>query len=195
MRRRAQLVLVAAAVAALAFLPVVAAYLQLGYAGDAHAMAGRGRLDATAVSALDRAVDLARPGLARNYSWLRRRSAVTAYPGALDSYRRHVGRSRVDGGTGVVADPGPTLHVTALHGGLLLVANATASDPASDLASLSLAVDGRRVRSVRSSGRTAHLSTTRLLFPGRHTVAVLAVDARGQRARRTATVRVGFSGL
>jgi len=82
---RGQLVLVAAVVIALAFVPALAAYLQFGYAGDADAMSARDGTPTATVAALDPAVDAARPGLAADYMWAERAAAVAAYRSALDA--------------------------------------------------------------------------------------------------------------
>jgi len=100
--RRAQLVLVAAVAVSLAFVPVLAAYLQTGYAGDADAMAARSHPGADAVAALDRGVDAAAPGLAADYAWPERERAVAAYRDAFDETRRGVAHARRGRGVGVV---------------------------------------------------------------------------------------------
>lgn len=84
-RNRGQLVLIAAVVIALAFVPALAAYLQFGYAGDADAMAARDATGAATVAALDPAVDTARPELAASYTWGERELAVTDYRHALNA--------------------------------------------------------------------------------------------------------------
>lgn len=83
-RDRGQLVLVAAALVALAFVPALAAYLQLGYAGDAHAMAARDDAGTATAAALDPAVDAATPRLAESDAWTDRDAAVSAYRDALN---------------------------------------------------------------------------------------------------------------
>ncbi|QLC33706.1 hypothetical protein EFA46_005665 [Halarchaeum sp. CBA1220] len=85
MRDRGQLVLIAAVVVALAFVPVLFAYLQFGYAGDASAMTARDDTGAATVAALDRSVDTATPLLAQQYAWGARSQAVAAYRDALDT--------------------------------------------------------------------------------------------------------------
>ncbi|GGL32966.1 hypothetical protein GCM10009037_15780 [Halarchaeum grantii] len=85
MRDRGQLVLIAAVVVALAFVPVLFAYLQFGYAGDASAMTARDDTGAATVAALDRSVDTAAPLLAQQYAWGARSRAVAAYRDALDA--------------------------------------------------------------------------------------------------------------
>lgn len=76
---RGQLVLAAAAVAALAFVPVLAAYLQFGYAGDVHAATGHADPGRDARHVLDRAVDRATPGLPAEYAWAERSATATAF--------------------------------------------------------------------------------------------------------------------
>lgn len=80
--RRGQTVLLAAAVIALAMLPLAVAYLQLGAHPDL--TAGERQPDGTrTVAALDRALTDARAGVPANYSWDRRDEAVTAVRGRL----------------------------------------------------------------------------------------------------------------
>ncbi|GGM68779.1 hypothetical protein J2752_002034 [Halarchaeum rubridurum] len=100
---RGQLVLVAAVVIALAFVPALAAVLQFGYAGDADAMAARDGTATATVAALDPAVDTARPGLAANYTWTERTAAVAAYRNALDANVARVENASVGGGRVVLA--------------------------------------------------------------------------------------------
>lgn len=88
MRRRAQLVVLAAATVALALLPMAAAYLQLGYQGAPDA-----RSDpplALADDALSRGADRAAAGVPRRYNWSERRAAARAVDRRLASWYRAV---------------------------------------------------------------------------------------------------------
>jgi len=94
-----------------------------------------------------------------------------------------------DGDTRVVADPGPTLAAT-VSGGDALTVNATARDPAADLASLTVSVDGERVASAPTGERGRTLRFTRDVAPGPHDVVVRAADERGQVAAKRSSVDV-----
>lgn len=73
---RGQLVLLAAVALALALVPLVLAYLQLGYQDDIHATADP--VPATqAETALDRALQDAASGIPADYGWNDRSAAVT----------------------------------------------------------------------------------------------------------------------
>lgn len=98
-RDRGQLVLVAAAVAALALVPVVAAYLQFGYApGVADADADHG---SRVARALDRLADDAAER-ATGADWSNRERAVDRLRASLAPRLRTVERARL--GDGVVAN-------------------------------------------------------------------------------------------
>lgn len=75
---RGQLVLVAAGVIAVALVPVVLAYLQLGYAADVEASEGYTDPGWNAKRLLERAVHDAAAGVPGEYRWGRRRAAVRA---------------------------------------------------------------------------------------------------------------------
>lgn len=99
--RRGQLVLAAAALVAVALIPVVAAYLQLGGAVAAH--------DPTAVrpgthadEALSRSVDRTLPGLPASYAWTERDDAVSAFRDALEPRLDALRESRLADGTAYV---------------------------------------------------------------------------------------------
>jgi hypothetical protein len=80
--RRGQTVLLAAAVIALAMVPLAVAYLQLGAHPDV--VAGEPQPDgARTAAALDRALTDARAGVPANYSWDRRDAAVATVRGRL----------------------------------------------------------------------------------------------------------------
>jgi hypothetical protein len=91
--RRGQLVLVAAAVAALALVPVAAAYLQFGYApAVAEPDPDHGE---RAAGALDRLVDAAAEQ-ATGTAWTRRTAAVREFRAALGPRVETLERSRLD---------------------------------------------------------------------------------------------------
>jgi len=97
--RRAQLVLAAAAVVALAMAPVVFAYLQLGYQADVRAAAADGDPLADAERTLARATHEAGVAATRgDHDWLNRSRAVVATRRSLEPRLRTVERSRVDDG-------------------------------------------------------------------------------------------------
>lgn len=93
---RAQLVLVAAAVIAIALAPVVFAYLQLGYHPDVRASAEYEEPLADAERFLGRAVHEAGTGLDRD--WGARSMAVTTVRDRLRPRLRTLERSRVEEG-------------------------------------------------------------------------------------------------
>lgn len=78
MRRRGQLVLVAAVLVAVALAPVVLAYLQLGYHDDVRATGAYDDPTAETVRVLDRAVTNVSGGIPGTYTWSERTAAVTA---------------------------------------------------------------------------------------------------------------------
>ncbi len=99
MNDRAQLVLGAAALVAVALTPVLFAYLQLGYSGD---VVASGEYDAPVQSAqrvLSRGVHGAGSRVPESYRWRKRDAAVstvrTELQGTLDALRS----SRVESGT------------------------------------------------------------------------------------------------
>lgn len=97
-RDRGQLVLLAAAVLAVALVPVVLTYLQLGYHED---VAASGDYDAPGEDAarfLDRAVHDAAT-TAGTDDWGDRRGVVTAVHGELDPRLKTLAASRVESGT------------------------------------------------------------------------------------------------
>lgn len=80
---RAQLVLVAAAVLALALVPMTFAYLQLGYHGDVDPSPGPERTLGEAEASLERAVEHASAEVDGEYEWQRRNDAVEAFRDVL----------------------------------------------------------------------------------------------------------------
>lgn len=77
--RRGQLVLVAAAVVALALVPMAFAYLQMGYHGDVDASVGSESALADAERSLELAVENASAGVDGKYAWSNRTDAVSAF--------------------------------------------------------------------------------------------------------------------
>jgi len=104
--RRGQLVLVAAAVIALALVPVVAAYLQLGYAPDAGTTV-EPRPGADAERLLSRAV--ARAPVLADYDWADRAPAVESVRGALAPRLDALRTARLTGGTAAVVSYAPAI--------------------------------------------------------------------------------------
>lgn len=99
--RRAQVVLAAAVVATVAFVPLVAAYLQLGYAGDVTAARPGTNPTADTTRALERATNDVRPDLARTYRWDERRDAVDAFERAMEPRLAGLQRAFLDDGVAV----------------------------------------------------------------------------------------------
>jgi len=95
---RGQLVLVAAAALAVALVPLVLAYLQLGYHDDIHAgsnTASAGQVE----TALDRALHDATTDVPFTYSWSERSAAVDHVRGQLDSSLASVTTGALASGT------------------------------------------------------------------------------------------------
>lgn len=92
--RRGQLVLVAAAVIALALVPMAFAYLQLGYHGDVDASPGPDSALADAERSLERGVENASAGVDGEYDWEERDDAVAAFRDALAQDVRTIERLR-----------------------------------------------------------------------------------------------------
>ena len=90
MRERAQLVVLAAALVAVAFVPAVVAYHQMSYRGDVRAGAADNPLEET-TGTLARGFHAAAADAAGEYGWDERREAVTAVRGdvarTLDALR------------------------------------------------------------------------------------------------------------
>lgn len=100
-RDRAQLVLAAAAIVAVALAPVVLAYLQLGYHADVEASTKFDDPAADAVRALERITHEATVGIPANYSWHDRDNAVGAVRGRLAPRLRALEAARVTEGTAI----------------------------------------------------------------------------------------------
>lgn len=96
---RGQLVLLGAAVLAVALVPLVLAYLQLGYHADVAASADYDAPAATAERFLDRAVADATDPVAGTEDWSDRADAVDTVHARLDPHRRTLAESRVVSGT------------------------------------------------------------------------------------------------
>ncbi|EFW90903.1 hypothetical protein ZOD2009_17193 [Haladaptatus paucihalophilus DX253] len=99
MKNRAQLVLTAAAVVAVALAPAVFAYLQLGYSAD---VAASGDYDAPVGNAqrvLSRGVHGAATGIPSSYRWNRREAAISAVRASLQPTIDALRSSRVESGT------------------------------------------------------------------------------------------------
>lgn len=96
---RGQLVLVAAGVVAVALVPVLVAYLQLGYAGDVAASDGYTAPTRDAERTLARAVDDASQGIPGAYPWSERREAVDAVRSRLAPALASLRTSRLRRGT------------------------------------------------------------------------------------------------
>lgn len=95
---RGQLVLAAALVLVVALVPMVLAYLQLGYHADMRTDAG-GDPATDAERVLNRAVHDASAGIATSYRWEKREEAVRTVRDRLTSPIRTLERSRLDSGT------------------------------------------------------------------------------------------------
>ena len=98
-RERAQLVLVAAAVVAVALAPVVVAYLQLGYHDDVRASADYDAPAANAQRVLDRAVHESATGIPGEYGWDEREEAIAEVRDRLEPRLAELESARVEEGT------------------------------------------------------------------------------------------------
>lgn len=98
-RSRGQLVLVAAVVVAVALLPVVLAYLQLGYHADVRASADYDDPTEDAVGALTRSLHRAASAVPANYGWRDRGAAAQRVRDRLKPTVRRVEHGRIDAGT------------------------------------------------------------------------------------------------
>lgn len=99
MRRRGQLVLVAAVVVAVALAPIVLAYLQLGYHDDVAATADYDDPTAETVRVLDRTVTSVSGSVPREYDWRSRSAAVTDVRADLTATRARLETDDVARGT------------------------------------------------------------------------------------------------
>ena len=95
---RGQLVLVAAGLIAIALVPMLLAYLQLGYAGDIHASEDFDAPVENAERVLERAVHEAGVGLATNYTWGQRQAAAVEARDRLDPRLDTLRSARVEEG-------------------------------------------------------------------------------------------------
>lgn len=98
-RERAQLVLAAAAVVAVALAPVVVAYLQLGYHDDVRAGTDYDAPAENAQRVLDRAVHESVAGIPSEYDWTEREDAVTEIRDRLEPRLGELESARVEEGT------------------------------------------------------------------------------------------------
>ncbi len=98
-RARAQVVLVAAGVIAVALVPMALAYLQLGYHADVHASGAHAGPGVDARRVLDHAVHNASTGVDGEYSWHRRSAAISDVNETLWRYRGQITMAHVDRGT------------------------------------------------------------------------------------------------
>jgi len=97
--RRGQVVLVAAAVLALALVPILLSYLQLGYHADVSASERYTHPTRNAERVIERGVHDAAAGVPANYTWGQRRPAVTAVRDRLAPRLENLGEARVEQGT------------------------------------------------------------------------------------------------
>lgn len=98
-RDRGQLVLLSAAVLAIALVPVLFAYLQLGYHADVSASSGYDAPGRNADRFLERAVHESSTNVSRNYSWTDRADAVDTVRRRLTPRLDTLATARVDSGT------------------------------------------------------------------------------------------------
>jgi hypothetical protein len=98
-RDRAQLVLAAAALVAIALAPVVVAYLQLGFHADVTASAEYDAPDRNAERVLSRAVHDAASGVSGDLAWDERETAVDVVRSSLEPRLESLRSSRVESGT------------------------------------------------------------------------------------------------
>lgn len=95
---RGQLVLLAAGLIAVALVPMLMAYLQLGYAGDVRASEDYAAPAENAERVLERAVHDAGEGLPANYSWGQRDAAADEVRDRLESRLETLRSARVEEG-------------------------------------------------------------------------------------------------
>ncbi|MFB6107563.1 MAG: hypothetical protein ABEJ82_01825 [Haloplanus sp.] len=103
-RSRAQLVLVAAGVVAVALAPVVLAYLQLGYQADVRASADYDAPAANAERFLSRAVHEVGTNVTGEYDWTARDRAIDATRDALAPHLDRLRTARLARGTAYAVD-------------------------------------------------------------------------------------------
>lgn len=95
--RRGQAVLLAAFVLAVALLPIIAAYLQVGYGGESAVAVDEDR-QREARHLLERAVQEQASAVDGRYRWRQRDAAVERLRAALEPTARQLPRSRLDEG-------------------------------------------------------------------------------------------------
>ena len=98
-RERAQLVLAAAAVVAVALAPVVVAYLQLGYHDDVRASADYDAPAQNAQQVLERAIHQSAAGTPGEYDWNERGDGVAEVRNRLEPRLSALESARVEEGT------------------------------------------------------------------------------------------------
>jgi len=96
---RGQLVVVAAVVVAVALVPMVLAYLQLGYHADVRAGSDTTDPTADATGALTRALHGVAAGVPGEYAWHQRSDAIDAVRADLAPRIETIERARIEGGT------------------------------------------------------------------------------------------------
>jgi len=99
MKSRGQLVLLAAAVIAVALVPMITATMQLGYHPDGSARAVEPHPVTASEAVLDRAVAGVAPTVPTRYSWAERERAVASVAAAIRPATRSINRSRTADGT------------------------------------------------------------------------------------------------
>ena len=99
--RRGQLVLLTAALAALALLPLVVAYLQLGAHPDVGARAAPDHETDRVVRALERAVDNASRAMSGTDPWADRSATLVSFDRTLRADRREIETARLEQGVSV----------------------------------------------------------------------------------------------
>lgn len=103
-QHRAQLVLLAAAVIAIALVPMALAYLQLGYHADVAATAEHGDPTRNAERVLERAVHDASSDVAGEYAWAERSAAIDHVDRSLSPAIDRLESARVEAGIGYVLE-------------------------------------------------------------------------------------------
>lgn len=99
MSRRGQLVLLAAALAAVALVPVAAAYFQLGAHPDVTARTDPGVESDRVLRGLDRAVTNASIGVSGSYAWSDREAAATRIERAMTADAAAIARAAANRST------------------------------------------------------------------------------------------------
>lgn len=97
-RARAQLVLVAAIALAIALIPAVLAYMQLGYHEDIRA-GSDANTEQQVVRTLSQSIHDSTGGVTATYPWAERADAVTTLRDRLEPIVRTINRSGLDAGT------------------------------------------------------------------------------------------------